>query len=230
VNIKKTMIAAALVAATASVAMADGQIRIYTNPGGIYDGSDQTGGAFRIQTVSGFNGFNGGNGNDNNNFFSFCLETSEYITDGGLYNTRVAGGALSGGNGNIGDVPSDITKRIYKNFRLGGSFGGTFGTLSSASETTAIQYAIWSEEGERTLGNTAEDALANQLIAWGSTAAATSIDISDVGVLQLFNLDGSRAQDQLALVPLPPAAWAGLSTLAGIAGLSVVRRRKHTAQ
>jgi hypothetical protein len=227
---KKTMIAAALVAATASVAMADGQITIWTNPGGIYDGSDQQGGAFRIQTVSGFNGFNGGNGNDNNNFFSFCLEVGEHITNGTTYNTVVAGGAYYGGNGTLGDVPSDITKRIYKNFRLGGSFGGTFGTLSSSSETTAIQYAIWSQEGERNLGNTAEDTLAAQLIAWATTANGLAVDISDVGVLQLFNLNGTRAQDQLALVPLPPAAWAGLSTLAGVAGLSIVRRRKHTAQ
>jgi hypothetical protein len=33
----------------------------------------------------------------------------------------------------------------------------------------------------------------------------------------------------LTVVPLPPAAWAGLSTMLGIAGVGIIRRRRHTA-
>jgi hypothetical protein len=31
----------------------------------------------------------------------------------------------------------------------------------------------------------------------------------------------------LSMVPLPPAAWAGMSTLAGLIGFGAIRRRKH---
>jgi hypothetical protein len=37
---------------------------------------------------------------------------------------------------------------------------------------------------------------------------------------------GNR-QDQLTLIPLPPAAWAGLGSLAGVMAIGYVRRRKQ---
>jgi len=40
----------------------------------------------------------------------------------------------------------------------------------------------------------------------------------------------SFALDPLTVIPLPPAAWAGLSTLAGVGLIGFVRRRKNAAQ
>lgn len=46
-----------------------------------------------------------------------------------------------------------------------------------------------------------------------------------------FGPDGDSLwlQTNLAVVPLPPAAWAGLGLLAGIAGVRVVAKRRHRA-
>lgn len=41
---------------------------------------------------------------------------------------------------------------------------------------------------------------------------------------------GDQGQDQVVLIPLPPAAWAGIGTLVGAFGLFQIRRRSLTAQ
>jgi hypothetical protein len=41
--------------------------------------------------------------------------------------------------------------------------------------------------------------------------------------------DTNLGQDLMVLVPLPPAAWAGLGSLAGVLGFTAIRRRKLQA-
>jgi len=74
--------------------------------------------------------------------------------------------------------------------------------------------------------------------AASSAAAATAIQTAAAGFLnssllvRILGVQGSSAdqgQDMLVLIPLPPAAWAGLSTMAGVFGLAYVRRRKQLA-
>ncbi len=48
--------------------------------------------------------------------------------------------------------------------------------------------------------------------------------------LNLGDADYNDWVGELSVVPLPPAAWAGLSTLAGVAGIGYVRRRKNAVQ
>ncbi len=69
-------------------------------------------------------------------------------------------------------------------------------------------------------------------------AAATAIQNAAAGYLnsdilvRVLGVQGNGAdqgQDMLVLIPLPPAAWAGLSTMAGVFGLAYVRRRKQLA-
>lgn len=71
-----------------------------------------------------------------------------------------------------------------------------------------------------------------------SAAAATAIQTAAASFLntnilvRILGVQGSSAdqgQDMLVLVPLPPAAWAGLSTMAGVVGLAYVRRRRQLA-
>lgn len=72
--------------------------------------------------------------------------------------------------------------------------------------------------------------LAQDMIAWAQ--ANDNGTILDVRVLNLFTLDGKRAQDQLvrvthdAPVPLPSAAWLGLSLLCGLGAVRIARQRK----
>lgn len=47
--------------------------------------------------------------------------------------------------------------------------------------------------------------------------------------LNLGDADYNDWVGELAVIPLPPAAWAGLSTLAGVGLFGAIRRRSHTA-
>ncbi len=68
-----------------------------------------------------------------------------------------------------------------------------------------------------------------------------NVNVADFFAAQGFGLDGSLLQfnfnpdanggafadmDLFVVVPLPPAGWAGLATLAGVMGLGYVRRRR----
>lgn len=201
------------------------------NPGSNWrDGSNWPGGAFRAEVVSGFNGLTGGPGGSSSSFLTFCLEYSENFTFGTTYNTVISDVAMNGGNGggSGGDPISGVTKAIYAEFRRGGnnSFGisglnvGGGGDLSAL--TRAIQNAIWFEEQEI---DTLPSGLATTVWNFGNSNSANAGLTSNVRVLQLWNLDGSRAQDQLTLIPLPGAGAAGLAML----GIGAARRRRTLA-
>jgi len=118
--------------------------------------------------------------------------------------------------------------------------GSAFDVTYSANErASALQLAIWRLEDEISnttnwdnLGNADVRALAAILYNAATAAAAAngSGDFYGVRVLRLYTLGGVNSQDQLTLIPLPPAAWAGLSTLAGVGFVGYIRRRKNTAQ
>ena len=69
-------------------------------------------------------------------------------------------------------------------------------------------------------------------VLWNSSHAPFYTD-GGVGGVNTFRRDTNWTpyvpMFELNAVPLPPAAWAGLSTLAGIAGMGIVRRRRHVA-
>jgi hypothetical protein len=234
-----------------------GKIKIGIDPisdAGTYNPTNFNGGSFVVKTLEGYNGIMGGNRADGDvgasadhrgpagpeiSILSFCLEIGEYISPGGEYWTEIGTTARRGGNGGNGteDPLHSRTARIYAEFRsignngaLGSLFGGVLGTTLNDLGTKAIQEAIWHSENE--LGSVT--GLAQQVYDWADDNY-TDGELYDVRVLRLWTHPTDRnannyAQDQLTLIPLPPAAWAGLSTLAGVGFVGYIRRRKNTAQ
>lgn len=168
--------------------------------------------------------------------------------------TRAAGNSNwdpttnSFGSPSTQDTISSTTALLYYQFRTGGSFGGLYtNSVTTTALTEALQLALWYSEGElrtstnpntgvfgnATAANNAynSNTLAQNLFAWASDSNNNLGRDWGVRVLQLWAQDATGAytvfrQDQLTIVPLPPAAYAGLSTLAGVIGLGYIRRRR----
>jgi len=236
--------AAFAVATIAGTAMADGQIRVDKYPNGAYNAAavGSVGSGFRVNKISGNNGQFGGQDGSATSLMSFCLEESERIDDQGEYYTVVSDRAMFGGGngGPNGDVLSSQTAALYSAFYHGELFGGS----PSTTDTDDLQIAIWILEGER--GGSGRPGVA-ALLAWADEATDNDGindragfnrflgQLGDVRVLQLWSdpnaQDPNHArQDLLTIAPLPPAAWAGFSTLACVAGIGYIRRRQNQAQ
>jgi hypothetical protein len=86
----------------------------------------------------------------------------------------------------------------------------------------ALQGAIWSVlfDGSATVvnSNATVQQLMNNALTWDPQGG-------NYHVAGLRAMVSGNAQDQLYVVPLPPAAFAGLATLVGVAGVARLRRR-----
>lgn len=240
-----------VVGAGAVSALADGRVTV-TDATGDYNGSDGSGGAFTVtrstpQANGDFNGIYGdnrrlGDGRADTSFLSFCLEVTEHLSFGSTYYTQIATSAANGGAGGGNPDPlSSTTALLYHEFRnmvsdasvgsvaTGGRFNGLLGAVLTSAETTAIQQAIWYSENE--IGSISGDALA--IYNWANTNNDGSL--YNVRVLRLWTgwtAQGGysgNSQDLLTIVPLPPAAWAGIASLSGIGIFGIIRRRKQLA-
>jgi len=239
---------AVLVAAVAGTALADGGVRINAGFAGYTGGIGIGGGAFTATTLnSGYIGEFSGPGSSLTSFQTFCLQLNENLAFGGNYTAAISTFTVLEGLSNYdpsgptaptstgSDDLSSTTALLYSTFRNGGNFGGSWDGLSTTDLTLALQLAIWFSEGELTNGTTffslyanyTSNTLALNLFAWASNPLHNLGSLWDVRVLQLFNSDRSNAQDILTIVPLPPAAYAGLGTLAGVIGMGYIRRRRH---
>ncbi len=120
----------------------------------------------------------------------------------------------------------------------------------------ALQLLIWESLWESTVGagwdlnagnfqlNSTNSTVTNR-VNWlkngGSangvtiTVANSATNLYNTGLGGIRALSGStgsineRGQDQLVIIPLPPAAWAGISSLAGVIGFGYIRRRNLRA-
>ena len=161
-------------------------------------------------------------------FESFCLERSEYVTIPGTYNAVFNSKAVMGGNPPNGDPISIGTAYLYNQFALGQLTGYNYTVGSGrAVDAGALQNAIWMLEGEITWDSSNEFiALLLGIPDYSSEALATANNngVIPVAVLNLYNSNGSLAQDQLVRVPEP-----GILILLGIAlsavGLAARRYR-----
>ena len=160
-------------------------------------------------------------------FRTFCLEKNEYfswdqhLTIKGINDYATAGG-VSGGGSEDKDYLSDETRYLYYHFYMGDLSGYNYSdSIERVNSANALQEAIWMLEGEMTLvpKNYFIDYLNKSVV--GSQGWAAGLD--SVKVLNLFKPDGSKAQDQLTMVPEPGALLSLGIILLGLGG--VTRRR-----
>ncbi|MBS0197411.1 MAG: hypothetical protein JSR77_11700 [Planctomycetes bacterium] len=253
-------VVALLAAACASSAFADGRVTITdcTLPDGnnVYNGTDGAGGAFVVTRATpgangDYNGAYGGNllandgrGTGSDSFLSFCIEYQDHLSFNTTYYTQISDSAYDTSapvNLPNPDPISGTTAKIYSEFRsiangtasTVGLFNGLLGSSLSRAETTAIQQAIWYSEQEINFNDMSQ--LAKDIFNWA--AANNDGGLHGVRVLRLWDTYNAQTgeysgshQDVLTCIPLPPSAYAGMSTFAGILGLAAIRRRKFAAQ
>ena len=144
----------------------------------------------------------------------------DFIFNAGFYNT---GGPnrfiVSASNNSVGNPP-----------------GGTNPVTIGTTGWYTFAHHFYDNGGVLAVDMTISDSSNNLVTSW------TRSDVSDViGVGGTVggsrygwfphNAFGTLAIDNalLSVIPLPPAAWAGLSTMAGIAGIGFIRRRRQLA-
>jgi len=153
-------------------------------------------------------------------FVTFCLETNEYVSYNTQYNVTISTGALQGGSGGSGGWNPDplLPQSAYLySLWIDNLIGHSDGNADD------LQKAIWFFEGEN-LG--VNNYLVNQadlaVAPGGSWNADWGNTIGNIRVMNLWNLDGSYAQDQFVRVPVPGAVLLGMLGLSA-AGLKLRR-------
>lgn len=152
-------------------------------------------------------------------FITFCVQMTEYMDFSHVFEVR----SISDHTDDLpsGDPLDQRTAYLYTQFRNGSLSGYNYGINGSGDPTSAnlLQNAIWYFEQEN-VGNQSSNPFviaANNAVNNGQWSG-----LGNVRVLNLYYENGSRAQDQLTMVPEP-------STLAllgsGVAALCFRRRK-----
>ncbi len=170
---------------------------------------------------------------------TYCSETTEYFSPGVTYYVEYATSALNGSAGPGGDPISTqsawlFSRAVSDASAIASVFGGTF-NIDNANHSRAVQEALWKMEGESysfaggTVGIWRENLIA--LANGNANGGLYGVMLMRLWDNRTYNAasgsweySGNR-QDQFVMVPLPPAAWAGLGTIAGVIGFGYIRRR-----
>ncbi|MHC4506657.1 MAG: hypothetical protein ACYTFI_25475, partial [Planctomycetota bacterium] len=135
-----------------------------------------------------------------------------------------------GKNTDLGDPLDELTAYLYHHYYFGTleDIDGTAYVNTNDAQVDALQGAMWYIEEETTTLSAASKKFYDAAVA--AVAAGDWSGIGDVRVMQLFYFDAQGnekfAQDQLTVVPLPPAAFAGFALLGGLGLVRRIRRRR----
>ncbi len=224
---KNGLTIAIICAATSGIAMADTVDARYT---GIAGGSNAShlqveGGTYRAGHMN--HEFTSGS-RDGETFATFCIDFAEsaYTTDTTFQIVDIADAPMPGT-----PYGQTIANQINAVVANAAALGWIDNNLQADTEQAdylakmgAVQAAVWEAFGSNVQIN---DSRTNNSLAnyYNILTDAQTFDSS-------LRLNGLRAivaegqQDMLYVVPLPPAAFAGLGMLGGIAGIRSARRRK----
>ncbi len=213
-------------------------------------------GALRHEWTNG----NGEAARFNGTYATFCVDNKNATGTATSFELREVTNAPRSTAGNYGNPGNPYTAMQAKRLAAVVKAAQDLGRMGSRGEfittgtddnlwSAAIQLAVWESLWESTNG--AGWDLAGGTFVLNSTngtsnnvrnrfntliaSATTFFNTNNVagGVRVLAGTRGTTnetAQDQLVIVPLPPAAWAGLGALAGVMGVGYVRRRKLAAE
>jgi hypothetical protein len=174
-------------------------------------------------------------------FSTFCIEYTETITlaNNITYNAFLNTEAVAGSGGAVGGVDpiSKATAWLYSQYRAGTLDNTTAYTYSDAGNI-ALQQAIWWLEQETDAYTAApsgsESAWNNYLVAAAISAAGggRALDANGaygVYALNLYNQNGGKAQDMLAIVPEPGTIVAAALLLLPFGASTIRILRKNRA-
>ncbi|MCO6437657.1 MAG: VPLPA-CTERM sorting domain-containing protein [Phycisphaerae bacterium] len=160
-------------------------------------------------------------------FVTFCLERNEYLDYTHVFTVEdISGAAYGGGRG--GGSPDPLNERtawLYESFRNGSlaafgfDYNNAMGKLNASSD--ALQYVIWGLEDE--LGsNWAPSGALQTAFFNAANTYGVGHGLGSVRVLNLTWPNGTPAQSQLVVVPLPAGVLLGM---VGLGAFGLVRRR-----
>jgi len=224
---KNTMIIVAVCALGSGVALADSVDLRYT---GLAGGNNAT--HLRVGGTTYFAGhmvheYTSGD-RDGQRFATFCIELQEEAsTSGATYEIVDLADAPAPGlpyGQSIADTISAVVANAEALGWIDAKLQGDSGQSDYLAKMGAIQAAVWEALGAdvKVGHNRTNNGLEHY---YGVLTNENTFD----GSLRLRNLRAITAagqQDMLYVVPLPPAAFAGLGMLGAIAGVRTIRRRK----
>jgi hypothetical protein len=174
------------------------------------------------------------------NLTTFCVEVGEFFSPGEAYFAEYSLSASAGGVGGADPLSTQTAWLFSRAVADQGALTGVLGAAFNAGNVghgRAVQEAVWALEGESfALSGGTVGAWRDALISLANANANGSL--YGVMIMRLWDQRtwnsgaggwafGGNHQDQLVYtqIPLPPAAWAGLGTIAAVIGFGYIRRR-----